>query len=329
MATSTETPTGRPARSRPGLKIAIVTGAVVVAGTLGVTTGVVLLSRSGKAPTAAGAPSSTGAPTNLSGSAVNGSGPAGAGRSGSSTGQPRRPGAAAPTGETRDPASGVVPVYVVGDTETGARLYREYRPSPGSEESPVQVALQAMAVKPADPDYRTLWSGVRVQDLRRSGGEASISLLGRPQVARTGDAALAVQQLVYTVTAADPTITQVVLSGQALPAGVAGGPYARAPQADVLAPVWLLSPMNGATVSRRLTLTGSASVFEATVAIEARQGTRVGARASATATTGAPNRGTWTAKLTLAPGKYKLVAFEASMKDGSARYADSKQVTVR
>jgi hypothetical protein len=45
-----------------------------------------------------------------------------------------------------------VPVYVLGDTEGGPRLYREFRRGGGGSADPVTAAAAALADQQADPD---------------------------------------------------------------------------------------------------------------------------------------------------------------------------------
>jgi hypothetical protein len=75
-------------------------------------------------------------------------------------------------------------------------------------------------------------------------------------------------------------------------------------------------------------VSGSASVFEATVGVEVRRGAQVVGRATATASEGAPGRGDWSATLSVPPGSYLVAAFELSAKDGSQVAVDTKRVRV-
>jgi Immunoglobulin-like domain of bacterial spore germination/Sporulation and spore germination len=219
------------------------------------------------------------------------------------------------------PAGHTVPVYVLGPTAAGPRLYREFRPPTGTE--PVQAAVTGLAVAPADPDYRSPWLGVSGR-VTRAGTTATVTFARAPALAGA-TAQLAAQQVVYTVTAADPRIRTVRVVAPGLPAAGAVG---RAGQAAVLAPVWLLAPADGGTAGSRLTVSGTASVFEATLGVEVRSGTRVLARTTATASTGAPGRGTWSATLSVPPGSYVVAAYELSEKDGGTVAMDTKRVTV-
>lgn len=221
-----------------------------------------------------------------------------------------------------------VPVYVLGDTGSGPRLYREFREvggSPGADR--VRLAVAAMGAAPADRDYRSPWAGVPLAALTGAGTDATVTFGAAPTL-RAGEAAMAVQQVVHTVTAADPELTRVRVVAPGLPASLTSAPRRRAPHLDVLAPVWLLAPADGARSGGRVVLTGTASVFEASVAIEVRRGARVAARTSATASAGAPERGEWTATVTLPPGDYTVAAYEVSARDGSRQFVDTKRVTV-
>jgi hypothetical protein len=167
-----------------------------------------------------------------------------------------------------------------------------------------------------------------VRRLTRSGSTVTVEFGGTPRLSGATEAALAVQQVVHTVTAADPRVKRVRVVAPGLPASLTGAPVGRAGQVDVLAPIWLLSPADGSRAGRRVVLRGTASVFEATVNVEVRRGADVVAKATATATVGAPDRGDWTATVTLPPGAYVLAAYEVSAKDGTRLSVDTKRVTV-
>lgn len=280
---------------------------VLAAGAVGVAAGAVVSGGSG-----------TGTPVGVSG-------PAGTGPT-ASAGPTTPP---ATTTAAPRPAPGVtVPVYVLGDTTRGARLYREFRKVAGSPAADhARLAVAALGMTPADPDYRSPWTGARLTGITRRGADATVTFASPPRL-RSGDAAMAVQQVVHTVTAADPTVKRVRVAAPGLPAKLTAAPAPRGPQLDVLAPVWLVDPVDGARVGRKLELGGTASVFEATVSVEVRKGGAVVRQATATAQAGAPARGEWTVALELPPGSYTVVAFESSAKDGSKQFEDSKRITV-
>lgn len=227
------------------------------------------------------------------------------------------------------PTGPPVPVYVLGDTEAGPRLYREFRAGRAAAAGdPVRAATTALTEPPADPDYRTPWQGVSIARIARSGTDVTVRFAGPPRLAGAGEAAVAVQQVVHTVTAADTAVKRVRVAAPGLPASLTGAPVGRAGPLDLLAPVWLLSPADGGRAERKVVLRGTASVFEATVNVEVRRGADVVATVTATATVGAPDRGDWTATVTLPPGDYVLAAYEVSAKDGSRLAVDTKRVTV-
>jgi Immunoglobulin-like domain of bacterial spore germination/Sporulation and spore germination len=251
-----------------------------------------------------------------------GSGPTSGGPTSSASPAPTGPGLGAARPAPKLPANQATPVYVLGGTAVGPRLYREFRPSTTGDR--VQAALAGLAVAPVDPDYRSAWLGATAR-VSRAGSSATVTF-GRAPALAGAPTAMAVQQVVYTVTAADPAIRTVRVVAPRLPAA---GPTGRADQGGVLAPVWLLDPVDGGTAGSRLTVSGTASVFEATVAVEIRRGSAVLARTTATASTGAPGRGNWQATLSVPPGDYVVAASEMSERDGSAVATDTKRITVR
>jgi Immunoglobulin-like domain of bacterial spore germination/Sporulation and spore germination len=255
-----------------------------------------------------------------------------AGRSGdvalTSTATPR-PGLLPRRTATRIPgplpgATTQIPVYVLGGTGSAARLYREFRS--GDSADKVRAAVAGLAAAPGDPDYHSPWYGVP-SSVTRSGATATVTFAAAPKLAGA-DTAIAVQQVVYTVTGADTAITKVRVVAPGLPAALTAAAAGRGAQADLLAPVWLLDPMDGGAAGTRLTITGTASVFEATVSIEIRRGSAVLARTTATASVGAPGRGDWTATVSVPAGDYVVAAYEASEKDGGRVGVDTKRVTV-
>jgi spore germination protein GerM len=247
--------------------------------------------------------------------------------------------AGSPTGTA---TSIVVPVYYLGrSAEPGDRhfLYREFRrvqAEGGSD--PAAVAVQAMlSLPPLDPDYRSPWPvGASLVDLDRSGDTAVVMLSDQIAAHRTDaqTATLAAQQLVYTVTAADRTVHSVrlVVGGRETSSlfghSVGTPPLSRAPEVEVVAPVWIIDPYEGAQVGRTFTVHGTANVFEATVNYRVmRDGAEVRSGA-VQASTGTGTRGEWSVQLTLAAGQYVVEAFEVSAENGEPLFVDSKTVRI-
>ena len=236
-----------------------------------------------------------------------------------------------------------VAVYYVGDTgRAGPRLYRERVEVPRNV-AVIRTALATLSGRdPADPDYRNAWrsgwpAGQQF-DVAARGGEIVVDIPARA-ANRTESAQatwLSLQQLVYTATEAahrPDAGVRVRVGGQDAATlwgnPIGAQPLRRAGHLDVLAPVWITAPANGAKVGRKVTIKGEASVFEAKLnwEIQSVDGAFQAAGQSTT-TGGAPARAEWSKTVTLTPGTYRLRAFEVSPKDGAEESIDSKVVTV-
>jgi hypothetical protein len=93
--------------------------------------------------------------------------------------------------------------------------------------------------------------------------------------------------------------------------------------------VAITAPDSGSIVEKTVELKGLARAFEANVIIEVSQNGKVVKKDFATASAGAPDKGEWTKTLSLAPGDYKIEAYEESMKgDGTKLSSDTIWITV-
>jgi Immunoglobulin-like domain of bacterial spore germination/Sporulation and spore germination len=226
------------------------------------------------------------------------------------------------------PATGaVVAVYFAGTFGGNTLLYREYHPAAGWTGSKavgeITDALDSMLAGPTDPDYRSLWAsnGEPGPRVTVSGTTATVAMPAQPAAPR----GIAVQEIVYTVTATDPAVRNVVVT---FPGGGAG-PVGREPAWMTLAPVWVTSPTEGAMVHSPVTFSGAAIVFEATVTWQiTRADGAVVAHGSTMATIAAPDKGTWSFRQALPAGHYVIRAFEVSAEDGSIRWTDTKDFSV-
>lgn len=239
-------------------------------------------------------------------------------------------------------ATVVVPVYYLGrDAGPGGRhfLYREFRrvqTEGGSD--PAGVAVQAMlSLPPLDPDYTSPWpAGASLVDLDRSGDIAVVALSDEIAAHRTDaqTATLAAQQLVYTVTAADRTVHSVRLlvggreTSSLFGHSIGPPPFSRAPEVEVVAPVWIIDPFEGAQVGRTFTVHGTADVFEGAVDYRVMRGSTEVRRGAVQASAGTGTRGEWSVQLTLPAGQYMVEAFESSAEDGRPLFVDSKTVRI-
>ncbi|HYN76016.1 MAG TPA: Gmad2 immunoglobulin-like domain-containing protein [Candidatus Limnocylindria bacterium] len=220
-----------------------------------------------------------------------------------------------------------VPTYLVKTFEGRTALYRVFtglpHPCAGPEFPEASAVGHAISVMGA-PDsrgYQSLWpNGVVMTGFDRTGASARVSVNDDPD----GDPDLALQQLVYTVTAADNSISSVTVTtpSRSFPEAT------RAPQAEVLAPVWLTDAVAEESADGyRITMSGTASVFEATVnwTITDEDGTVVDTGFAMTPEA-APARGEWSAKSKPLPlgRSYTVTAYESSPQDGRVTWPDTK-----
>jgi hypothetical protein len=184
--------------------------------------------------------------------------------------------------ETDGPGSGgldTVPVYYVTDTTQGPRLAREFREVPAPD-GPLVAAVTTMLAEPAlDFDYESLWlPDTQVRGVEVTANAIEVDFTGETDYTAVRDdvAELAVQQLVYTVTAAanDAGLNgqlpvQIMVDGEQ-PGQMWGQldltePIAREPQTNVGQLVQIDNPFDRAVVGRTVTVRGVAMAFEATL----------------------------------------------------------------
>jgi hypothetical protein len=144
---------------------------------------------------------------------------------------------------------------------------------------------------------------------------------------------VAVQSLVWTATAAAQLNVGVrveVTGGQAVFATKPAGTYVRPTTSYTdLVPIWVDSPLPGASVSSPVTVTGQACVFEAQFQWQLLKGTAVVDSGNTAATSGCPTQGSYSISLGARPaGTYTLRLYDLSMKDGSVFYETRVSFTV-
>ncbi len=195
---------------------------------------------------------------------------------------PSTPATTPPTSDAgSEPSKVAAPVYFVGDTPSGPRLYREFRPV-GADDPLVEATELLLAGDALDPDYRTLLPALDVQSIDVDDAKAMIVVhVGEDSVTSDKatsprDAKLAMQSLVYTLQGVTQTRDPVtVVSGpDDTPLAVLGidttdGVTAK-PELAVLALVNVTSPEQGAKVNGTFTAEGVSSSFEATTPWEIR-----------------------------------------------------------
>jgi len=253
-------------------------------------------------------------------------------------------GPAPTTGTGTATAERAVPMYFVGEAAQGKRLFREFQKLATCSSSCLLTAAvtRSLGDGAVDPDYSSLWpNDVAVQGAGYSGDLITIDLSAaahdRPSGMTAADAELAVQQAIFTAEAAvgkgrlpvrftiDGGPTDTIL-------GVpASEPLAAGDELDVLAPVQINSPSDGATVQAGpVTVEGLAATFEANVVWELMVGgdtvVQNGHTTAAECCKLAPY--SFTIK-DLQPGSYTLVVHDEDMSgEGRAVNQDTKEIVV-
>ena len=239
-----------------------------------------------------------------------------------------------PTSSTTTAAATVAaPVYYVIDVpDFGPRLYREFHRVPLDPGGPIVTALTEMFRDNAvDPDYRSMWpTTTNVLSVSTSGDVATVDLSGFVALGAAFESA-AVDELVYTVTASQPTVHKVKLlvNGATPPSGHSdwSAPIARAPALDVQANVWILEPGQGATVSSPVTIHVLGTGWEGWVPLAVYRGHTLITTTHVVTMMGDFLEAATT--VTLSPGTYELRAYNDNGKDSSLDLWDTKTFTVR
>ncbi|WP_432562636.1 Gmad2 immunoglobulin-like domain-containing protein [Kineococcus sp. SYSU DK003] len=224
-----------------------------------------------------------------------------------------------------------VPVYWLGGEP--AKLFREYVPVSGAAADDATNALRAMlSGDPTDPDYTSPWSADESATVTGGDGRLVVDLSAAAAAGSTGDAGTAVQQLVYTVTAAagEDQPVEIRVDGQSRPT-LFGTPVAetlsRAPQADVQAPAWITSVTPG---PGSVTVEGVGTAFEGTLVytITDAAGTEVARSWTQAGANGTYAEYSFTAQVPA--GTYTVAVFAPDESDGegSVSVGDTKEFTV-
>jgi hypothetical protein len=243
-----------------------------------------------------------------------------------------------------------VPVYYLGETSRGPRLFREFHRLDGDGNALMAALTEAVSVGPQDPDYRTDWPAETVVVLagvdEGDDGQIFVTLRNdttdlrvRPIDMTPEEAQSSVEQLIYTAQAAVQTRAPVQLllerdgaSGtrtDTLLGVPVSEPLAEGDAARTLAQVWIIDPGEGAGVSSPFEVSGVAAAFEANVVWELRDGDTVVKEGFTTAReccTMSP----YSFEVTAPPGEYTLVVRDSdpSAGEGPDPWQDTKRVTV-
>ncbi len=255
---------------------------------------------------------------------------------------------AAPSPSTSGQPSGAqvaAPVYYVGDTGRGPRLYREFHGVPKGPTINVaaEAVTDAVTDSADDPDYRTAWpAGTAVQHVELSGGTIIVDLVDapalhdRPAGMSQEQARMALQQVIYTVQGVyqDRAPVRFLLDGR--PSDTVLGeptaePLAQGDPTSVLAQVWITAPADGATVPSGFTVEGLGAFFEANVVWELLDGPGGAVvRSGTTMAQECCRMAPYSFTVDAPPGDYVLVVRDEdpSGGEGPEPFQDTKQVTV-
>lgn len=248
----------------------------------------------------------------------------------------------APAGQTT-----AVPVYFVGETPVGTRLFREFRrieKNDGEARMVSDALSEAIGGTALDPDYRSDWpEGTTVNGVNIDGPAADDvvwidladkGLRARPAGMSQEQAQMAVEQLVYTAQAVlqQRQPVQFLLDGERtdMVLGVpTSEPVAAGEAMAVQASVWVISPQHGDTVGTTFTVEGRGAFFEANVSWQLLRDGEVVEDGFTSAEEGM-TLSPYSFKVTAEPGDYVLRVYDADMSggEGNGEAEDTKQITV-
>ena len=232
-----------------------------------------------------------------------------------------------------------VPVYYVGSTAVGPRLFREQHNVTGVTGDDLEAAVaEAVATAPLDPDYTRFTSDAGLEaKATRDGDQVTIDFseeVARPDGMNKKQAAAALQALVWTAGAGStpgPVLFTVDGSAAESVLGIdTSKPIEPRNADDVLAPVSISSPSQEDTVPSKFTVKGEAAAFEANVVWELKQGDVV-VKSGFTTAKECCTLSPYSFTVKAPPGAYTLHVHDTDESDGEGvgTSADTKDVTVQ
>jgi hypothetical protein len=173
------------------------------------------------------------------------------------------------------------------------------------------AAIGALLAGPPAGYQTAMPAGVRLESVAVANGSATAHF-SSPVSSHTAQG-----QIVYTLTQF-PTITSFDGS-------------TRADFADLTpaAAIFIAEPKRDSAVSSPVHASGTADVFEGTLAVDVWSGGKVLRTQTIQATSGTGTRGTWSATFDLPPGPARLVFYEPSAENGSHLHTAEVDLTVK
>lgn len=206
--------------------------------------------------------------------------------------------------------------------------------------------------EPQDPDHLTpIPAAARILDLTITDGLTTVDWSAEVLEATTGSEgeALGIQSIVWTLTEF-LTVDRVRFTVEGKVEGTASNgrpiqdwwghvglheqPFGRAKAIEVLEPITVWSPADGAAVGQTFRVVGEASTFEANVPIRIFDaGGALVQTEVATATEGGPGRGTFDIQITIeslppSPETWRLEAYEVNQETGADFFVESRRIEV-
>lgn len=249
-----------------------------------------------------------------------------------------------PTGTAED-RTVKVPVYYVGETPRGPKLFREFHVVTTTGTDVAAAIKEAMSGNPQDADYKTLWpTGTSATSVSFDGvgNDGLIQIVlsdtgarDRPSGMSQAQAQATVEQLIYTAQAATKTRAPVQFRVGNNPVDQVLGvptsePLAEGSAEEVLSPVWIIDPAEGASLNSGFTVTGLAASFEANVVWELKQGNTV-VKSGFTTAAECCKRAPYSFKVVAPAGTYTLVVHDddPSGGEGPGVTEDTKSITIK
>jgi hypothetical protein len=186
-----------------------------------------------------------------------------------------------------------------------------------------------LAVTVFEVDHGALRPRVELVPPTTAIARASLTALGFTAPVTVGDGTATVvldhatqdeqAEIVYTLTQF-PTVQRVDVAGRT--------GLTRSDFASYLPPIFVETPAAGAAVPGTFHVSGSASVFEATLVVQLVREGKVILKQQVTASEGAPGRGTFDTTLHASPGAATVAAFSPSAADGTPQHEVDVPVTI-